>query len=59
MKENDIQVKIEIKDFFKMKKKLMDIGAIFLGGWREKTIRFDTKDKTFEKEKLYSSKNRN
>lgn len=53
MLEKDIQVKIKINDFNKMKNYLMSKGAVFLGGWKEKTIRFDTQDKKLEKNDIY------
>lgn len=45
MLDNEVQVKIRINDFQNTKKILVDKGCVFLGGWREKIIRFDTKDK--------------
>ena len=53
MLEKDIQIKIKIKDFQKMEKHLMSKGAVFLGGWKEKTIRFDTYDKKLEKNDIF------
>ncbi|MBB1553148.1 MAG: CYTH domain-containing protein [Clostridiales bacterium] len=53
MLEKDIQIKIKVNNFQKMKKFLMSKGAIFLGGWKEKTIRFDTNDKILEKKETY------
>lgn len=53
MLEKDIQIKIKIKDFGKIKKILMSKGAIFLGGWKEKIIRFDTLDKKLENNNMY------
>lgn len=44
MFDNEVQVKIRINDFQNTKKFLMDKGCVFLGGWKEKIIRFDTKN---------------
>ena len=53
MLEKDRQIKIKVNDFQKMKRFLMSKGAVFLGGWKEKTIRFDTYDKILEKKDTY------
>lgn len=42
MTEN--QVKYKIDDFEEISKKLIDLEAIFIGGFFEKTIRYDTTD---------------
>ena len=38
------QVKFQIKDFDIISKKLIDLEAVFIGGFFEKTIRYDTDD---------------
>ena len=49
MLENDTQIKVKINDFQKMKNLLKSKGAIFLGGWQETILRFDTEKNTLEK----------
>lgn len=53
MLEKDIQIKIKINNFQKTKKFLISKGAIFLGGWKEQIIRFDTLDKRLENNNMY------
>lgn len=49
MVEKDVQVKIKLSDFQRTKKFLISKGAIFLGSWKEKTIRFDTEEQILKK----------